>query len=71
MIQVTTKLSVKELAGRIGKSASFIYKARPAGLEDEFEWDEETRCFVSTEEQVRTWIKRNKFKIVRGRVQKG
>lgn len=65
MITITTKLSVKELAGPVGKSVSFIYKARMAGLP--MEWDEETRCLVSTPAKVKRWIKRNRFKLLDGK----
>lgn len=65
MITIATKLSVKELAGPVGKSVSFLYKARMVGLP--MEWDEVTRCYVSTPDKVRRWIKRNKFKLVDGK----
>ena len=69
MIEITTKLSVKELAGPLGKSASFIYKCRAAGLP--MEWDHETHCLVSTPAKVARWVKLNRVRVVRGRVQKG
>jgi hypothetical protein len=69
MISVSTKLSVKELAGPVGKSVSFLYKAKRAGLP--MEWDFESKCFVSTPAKVRRWINREKFRLVNGRVIKG
>ena len=65
MIQVTTKLTVKELAGVNGWTVSYLYKARMAGLP--MERDEETRCLVQSPAVVEKWIKKNKFKIVRGK----
>jgi hypothetical protein len=64
MITVTTKLSVKELAGPLGVTVSYLYKARRVGLP--MCWDEETRCFVQTEGRVRRWIKREGFRVVNG-----
>lgn len=66
MIQVSTKLTVKELAGtETGWSVSYLYKARMAGLP--MERDAKTRTLVATPASVRRWIKKNKFKIVRGK----
>ena len=65
MITITTKLSVKELAPAIGKSISYIYKARLVGLP--MDWDEETHCLVTTPQKARLWIKRTKFKVVDGK----
>jgi len=70
MIQVSTKLTVKELAGaETGWTVSFLYKARMAGLP--MERDQETRTLVATPASVRRWIKKNNFRIVRGGVKKG
>lgn len=68
-ITTSTKLSVKELARPLGVSVWYLYKARSAGLP--MDWDEESRCYVSTPEEVKRWIKSKKFKIVKGRAQHG
>lgn len=67
MITVATsaKLSVKELAGPVGVSVSFLYKARAAGLP--MAWDRDSGCFVATPAGVKRWIKRTKFRVVNGR----
>ncbi|MES2367660.1 MAG: hypothetical protein V4563_17420 [Pseudomonadota bacterium] len=65
MIEITTKLSVKELAPVLGRGVGYVYKMRMAGFAMDF--DEETRCHVTTEGKARTWIKRTKFKVVRGK----
>lgn len=69
MITIATKLSVKELAPALGKSVGYIYKMRMAGFT--MEWDFDSKCFVSTPSKAKRWIKREKFRLLRGGVKKG
>ena len=66
MIEVSTKLSITQLAGpETGWTVGYLYKARMAGLP--MEWDEDSRTFVNTPQQVERWLKKSKFTIVRGK----
>lgn len=60
----TSKLSVKELAGPVGRSVSFLYKARMAGLP--MTWNNNTRTYEATVESVKRWIAKHKFRVVEG-----
>lgn len=65
MISISTKLSVKELAGGpTGFTVSFLYKARMKGMP--MKWDPEGKCFVATPGSVKRWIKASGFHIVDG-----
>lgn len=68
-ITITTKLSVKELGPALGLSVGYVYKMRMAGFA--MDWNHETHCYEATVPKARRWIKRHKFKIIRGRVKKG
>lgn len=66
---IRTPLCCKELAAELSVSVYFIYKMRSAGFE--MQWDSNMRCQSATAEAARRWIKKTKFRVVRGRVQKG
>lgn len=64
MIRISTKLTVKELAGELGKGRGYVYKMRQAGFA--MEWDEKSRCLVTTEHEARLWVRTAKFRVVKG-----
>lgn len=64
-IEVRNKLTIKELSPVLGRSVSFLYKARMVGLP--MHWDENSRCYVQTPEKVRRWLRLSHFKVVDGR----
>lgn len=66
---IRTPLCCKELAAELSVSVFFIYKMRSAGFE--MRWNADIRCEAATAEAARRWIKKTKFRVVRGRVQKG
>jgi len=61
---MSARLSVKELAGALRQSPWYVYKMRAAGFP--MHWDEQSGCLVATATAARNWIRRHKFKIVRG-----
>ena len=65
MIRVITRLSVKELAARLGRGPGYVYRMRQAGFT--MQWDEKTRCLVTTEHKARVWIVKNNFRVIRGK----
>lgn len=67
-ITIQTPMTVKELGPYIGKTAAFIYKMRLGGFPMK---RTVCGCFEATPEQAVRWIKKNKFRLVRGRVKKG
>lgn len=58
------KLTVKELAVRLGVSPRFIYVMRASGFE--MQWDSVARSETCTESQAREWLEATGFRIVRG-----
>lgn len=66
---IETPLCCKELASELSVLVFFIYKMRSAGFE--MRWDSDMRCEAATSESARRWIKKTKFRVVRGWVQKG
>lgn len=66
---IETPMCCKELAQELSVSVSFVYKMRSAGFS--MSWNSDLRCEAATPHQARRWMKRTKFRIVRGGVRKG
>lgn len=62
---ISAPLCIKQLAGELGVSLSFVYKMRSAGFS--MEWHAEHRCEVTTAAAAKAWMKQTGFRIVRGR----
>lgn len=58
-------MCVKELATSLGHGLTFVYQMRACGFR--MTWDATERCEVSTLEKAQRWLKRTKFRLIRGR----
>lgn len=66
---IETPMCCKELAQALSVSVYFVYKMRSAGFL--MSWNSDLRCSAATPAAARQWMKRTKFRIVRGGVRKG
>jgi hypothetical protein len=59
-----TRLTCKELAGKLCVSVHFVYQMRACGFR--MAWDGAARSKTTTEAEARAWITSTGFRIVRG-----